>query len=107
MTRLKGETCEPVHRDAALKSWTFTIRLFYSIWTNNRFVFNTFESIHMGGSFTKAPKRTNGCVDSPTPPTVSFPHGGFSLFGEITLPARFLQSDSHAHSPLQRSPPHG
>ncbi|GBN62512.1 hypothetical protein AVEN_109970-1 [Araneus ventricosus] len=54
--KLQVKTSSVMHR---LSSWAFTIRLFYSIWTN-RFVFHPFKPILVGGSFTKAPKCTNG-----------------------------------------------
>ncbi|GBM90599.1 hypothetical protein AVEN_205810-1 [Araneus ventricosus] len=61
-------------------NWAFTSSPIHSIWTKGRFVFHRFKSIDLGRSFTEAPKCTIGHF---TPPPT---HGGFSLFGERTLP---------------------
>ncbi|GBN47078.1 hypothetical protein AVEN_202211-1 [Araneus ventricosus] len=52
-------------RDERGVSGTFTTTLFYSIWTNDRFVFHPFRSIDLGRSFTDSPKSTTGCFDPP------------------------------------------
>ncbi|GBM45551.1 hypothetical protein AVEN_152587-1 [Araneus ventricosus] len=83
-------------RNARRLSRAFTIRLFYSIWNYNRFAFNSFKPIHIGGSFTEAPKRTNGCFHTPTAPTLPLPHTGDFRFLERALSP--LHPDSHAHS---------
>ncbi|GBN05567.1 hypothetical protein AVEN_124606-1 [Araneus ventricosus] len=49
-------------------SWEFTRALLYSISPKDQFVFQTFMSIDLGGSFTEAPKCTVDRFDSPYSP---------------------------------------
>ncbi|GBM54246.1 hypothetical protein AVEN_208589-1 [Araneus ventricosus] len=67
-------------KNRAVLRWAFTIRLSYSIWTNNRFVFNSFKPIHIDGSFTKTPKRTDCCFNHPYSAHTPLPHTRYFAF---------------------------